>query len=143
MALKAQYEELADPTAAWLAYQMARRYGMTLPAWVLEYFDRVAQDLVLTRGHATSGAQLAARVLKALELARPGPSLEARRHTAARDLILAGQVHRLLSTGACQQVKAAIFTIAERTGEREGIVRRAYRMAQARGEVPKRAKSHP
>jgi hypothetical protein len=58
------YLKTSNPIHAWQAYRIARKCGVPLPAWVLDYFDRCAEKVII----ATDNTQIA----QAVELAQKG-----------------------------------------------------------------------
>jgi hypothetical protein len=115
------WHQWGDPfLGAWRAYEVARGNGVDPPEWVERYLRRVAmligeisywtQEEMRRSGKEPSGKALGAKILRALGITRPGPSIFRRRLIGWRDRALADRVLDLVASG--EQVKAAVRKVA-------------------------------
>jgi hypothetical protein len=73
--LKMLYDMDRNPLAAWWAFRLARVTRSELPAWVLEYFDRVARNLHALEEAAKRGQKIERGAgMVALEMKKPARS---------------------------------------------------------------------
>ena len=70
------YDTSDNPLHVWNAYRLHRAAGYDLPAWILEYFDRVASKLFELKKAIKRGEEIepAAAAAMALEIKAPGRS---------------------------------------------------------------------
>lgn len=70
--LEAEYRSDANPLHVWEAYALVRAANLTTPTWVLAYFDRVAETLLVLSIKPPGERQVANAAARALELPRGG-----------------------------------------------------------------------
>jgi hypothetical protein len=120
-----------DPMAPWQAYHAARAYGRDVPAWVLEYFDRVA-DVIIgeIRGRNPRPEPAALYGLLAEALMFKGRREHAITSLADRDRRVAEDVRRAVDQGT--KVPNAVREVAAARGISESTVERAWRRSPLR-----------
>jgi hypothetical protein len=123
------YQQDRNPLRAWLAYLECRRHRVAVPAWVLEYFDRVSAALeIWTRRGAPK--RLAPAILRTFEMKRAKGTVFTKLKESDRNFVLAsvleGERHvdrhdkqrakanRVARDAAAYGIKAASRTTVDR-----------------------------
>jgi hypothetical protein len=118
---KRAYERTRNPMRVWIAYQSYRMTGDDVPEWVLEYFDRVIDNLLANK---PGGAEVA------LEMRKPGKSgrgnVFKNYEEQAKWLRISRDVDRLIKQG--KQKKNAVGIVAHNECVSTSTVRRACTM---------------
>ena len=86
-----RYQEDENPLRAWLVYRECRRFRLRVPAWVLEYFDRVAIELEVW-AKRKAPANLPPALLHALEMRRAKGTVFTALKESDRDFVLAAML---------------------------------------------------
>lgn len=121
--LEEHYNKSNNPLHAWEAFQTCREFGMPPPNWVLNYFDRIADNLETFRDRE----HITPRDLGELfELTKPG------RGTAfsslsdlPRRVAIARSVAEAVEGG--QKEYIAWRDVAKKYGLRDSVVRKYYK----------------
>ena len=143
----AQYRRTGNPLFLWRAYSNLRALGEPLPAWMLEYFDRIARELLAMnadrRGQkiADGTQRLAETFMGTRRTGRGGVGrVFDQFDNEIRDYDLAQEVHELVVDGlpqdrAINQVVDARRRLNAEGGSSEAVarptVRRAYEKHRA------------
>jgi hypothetical protein len=119
--LRKAYERTRNPMRVWIGYQSYRMTGDDVPEWILEYFDRVIDNLLAKK---PGGAEVA------LEMRKPGKSgrgnVFKNYEEQAKSTHIAGEVDRLIKQG--KQKKNAVGIVAHNERVSPSTVRRACAM---------------
>lgn len=110
------YDETGNPVHVWKAYRVARKTGVELPQWVLDYFDAAAGALESNPGKGSE-------ILEALGFATGGR----RENRASDQLSWAQTVRILMQKHPDWNLETAYGKVAENIeGVSESSVRDAY-----------------
>jgi hypothetical protein len=131
------YEITKHPAHVWRAYYLCRAAGREIPAWVLEYFDRVSKNFLELCDLAERGEVIkerAAAIAEALEMKKPGRSGRGNILVAPEGpeglawLAIARDVKREIEKGTKEMF--AMEAVAKARGVSESTVWRAWDRAK-------------
>ena len=117
-----RYKEMKNPVYAWGVYHLCRQKNISVPEWVLQYFDEVAGNL---RQHPRQGERTGVFLQKSLRMDVKGRGDIFQRYIDTEKKIEpVWEINKLLRQG--MSLEDAIAMISRKTGINEDTLHKWY-----------------
>lgn len=116
------FEEENNPLYIWQAYQISRQSGVSIPWWILDYFDEVAKGLLSPH---KSSERISISIQKALKMNTKGRNSFFKRYLdIMKKISVVSQILNLLEAG--ETLEDAIYQVSEKTGKKEDTLHKWF-----------------